>query len=42
MKAVMPQLKGEADGRSIRQVVLEELKPARRRGSRRNFRRRAR
>ena len=26
MKAVMPQLKGEADGGTIRQVVLEELK----------------
>ena len=26
MKTVMPQLKGEADGATIRQVVLEELK----------------
>ncbi len=26
MKAVMPTLKGEADGNTIRQVVLEELK----------------
>ncbi len=26
MKAVMPQLKGEADGSVIRQVVLDELK----------------
>jgi uncharacterized protein YqeY len=26
MKAVMPQLKGEADGALIRQVVLDELK----------------
>jgi hypothetical protein len=26
MKAVMPVLKGEADGGVIRQVVLEELK----------------
>jgi uncharacterized protein YqeY len=26
MKAVMPALKGEADGGTIRQVVLEELK----------------
>jgi len=26
MKAVMPKLKGEADGAVIRQVVLEELK----------------
>jgi uncharacterized protein YqeY len=26
MKAVMPQLKGEADGATIRQVVLDELK----------------
>ena len=26
MKAVMPQLKGEADGAVIRQVVLDELK----------------
>ena len=26
MKTVMPQLKGEADGGTIRQVVLEELK----------------
>jgi hypothetical protein len=26
MKAVMPSLKGEADGAVIRQVVLEELK----------------
>jgi len=25
MKAVMPQLKGEADGGTIRAVVLEEL-----------------
>jgi uncharacterized protein len=26
MKVVMPQLRGEADGNTIRQVVLEELK----------------
>jgi uncharacterized protein YqeY len=26
MKAVMPELKGQADGGVIRQVVLEELK----------------
>jgi hypothetical protein len=26
MKAVMPTLKGETDGNTIRQVVLEELK----------------
>ena len=26
MKAVMPQLKGEADGNTIRSIVLEELK----------------
>ena len=25
MKAVMPQLKGEADGATVRQIVLEEL-----------------
>ncbi len=28
MKAVMPQLKGSADGNVVRQVVSEELKPA--------------
>jgi uncharacterized protein len=28
MKAVMPQLKGVADGNIVRQVVTEELKPA--------------
>lgn len=28
MKAVMPRLKGEADGNVVRQVVTEELKPA--------------
>ncbi len=28
MKAVMPQLKGSADGNVVRQVVAEELKPA--------------
>jgi uncharacterized protein YqeY len=28
MKAVMPELKGAADGNIVRQVVTEELKPA--------------
>jgi uncharacterized protein YqeY len=28
MKIVMPQLKGVADGNTVRQVVTEELKPA--------------
>jgi uncharacterized protein YqeY len=28
MKAVMPQLKGAADGNVVRQVVTDELKPA--------------
>jgi uncharacterized protein YqeY len=28
MKAVMPRLKGEADGNLVRQVVTEELNPA--------------